>query len=66
MDLIPDFAQEDVEVEIRNLKKNLNVIIEKLLSQDPEAQNIVGQIQAYKKILQQQGFSVEECGDLRD
>ena len=66
MDLIPDFAQEEVEVEIRNLKKNLNVIIEKLLSQDPEAQNIVGQIQAYKKILQQQGFSVEECGDLRD
>lgn len=56
---------EELELEIKDLRKNLNVIIEKLMSQDPEAQNIVGQIQAYKKILQQQGFPVEECGDLQ-
>mgnify|MGYP003650216278 CR=1 FL=1 len=57
--------REEIELEIRELRKNLNEIIEKLMSQDPEAQNIVGQIQAYKKTLHQEGFSVEECGDLQ-
>ena len=57
--------REEIELEIRELRKNLNDIIEKLMSQDPEAQNIVGQIQAYKKTLHQEDFSAEECGDLR-
>ena len=58
--------QEEIEQAVKELRKDLNLIIEKLMSQAPEAQNIVGQIRAYKKILQGDSLFAEECVDVQD
>jgi|TARA_R110000824_G_scaffold195501_1_gene378319 hypothetical protein len=56
--------RDEIELEIQELRRSLNLIIEKLMAQDPEAQNIVGRIQAYRKTLGEEGFPAQECGDL--
>ena len=51
--------REQIEAEINSLQAGLNKIMEKLIQDNPVAQNIVGQITAYRKLLVEE----ESCSE---
>lgn len=51
--------REKIEVEVQELQLNLNRLVEEAIKMSPQAQSIVGQITAYRKML----VEGEECSD---